>query len=124
MPEQNDPLTEQVIACAIEVHKRLGPALLERTYHTAMGIELDFNKIPFESERTIEIEYRGRKIGHYRPDLIIKNELVVEIKSVSGYDEVFTAQMLTYLRVTGLRKGLLFNFNRELLKYGIRRFVL
>ena len=89
-----------------------------------MCIELNFNQIPFDSERCIEIEYRGHKIGHYRPDLIIKNELVVEIKSVANYDEVFTAQMLTYLRVTRLRKGLLLNFNKELLKYGIRRFVL
>ena len=124
MENQTDALTAQVIACAIEVHRQLGPGLLERIYHSAMRIELHFNNIRFDTERVFEIDYRGQMIGQYKPDLIVNNELIVEVKSVSNYDEVFTAQMLTYLRITKLRKGLLLNFNRELLKYGIRRFVL
>lgn len=124
MTETNDPLTEQIIGCAIEIHKQLGPGLLESAYHSAMCIELAFNRLTFERERSISAEYRGVKIGDYRPDLIVENKVVVEIKSVSNYDPVFTAQMLTYLRVTRLRVGLVLNFNRPVLKDGINRFAL
>jgi len=124
MTETNDPLTEQIIGCAIEIHKQLGPGLLESAYHSAMCIELAFNRLKFERERSIPAEYRGVKIGDYRPDLIVENKVVVEIKSVSNYDPVFTAQMLTYLRVTRLRVGLVLNFNRPVLKDGINRFAL
>jgi GxxExxY protein len=124
MTETSDPLTEQIIGCAIEIHKQLGPGLLERAYHSAMCIELAFNRLKFERERSIPAEYRGVKIGDYRPDLIVESKVVVEIKSVSNYDPVFTAQMLTYLRVTGLRVGLVLNFNRPVLKDGINRFAL
>jgi GxxExxY protein len=117
-------LTERIIGCAIEVHRQLGPGLLERTYQTAMGLELAFNQIHFECERQIPVEYRGVNIGVYRPDLIVQNEVVVEVKSVFNYDPVFAAQILTYLRVTGLHTGLLLNFNRPVLKDGIKRFVL
>jgi GxxExxY protein len=122
--EPDNLLTERIIGCAIEVHRQIGPGLLESTYQTALGIELDYVGIPFERERVIAIEYRGVRVGHYRPDLIIQNEVVVEIKSVFNYDPVFSAQMLTYLRVTGLRTGLILNFNRPVLKDGIKRFVL
>lgn len=117
-------LTERIIGCAIEVHRQLGPGLLESTYQTAMGLELAFNQIQFECERQIPVEYRGVKIGVYRPDLIVQNEVVVEVKSVLTYDPVFAAQILTYLKVTGLHTGLLLNFNRPVLKDGIKRFVL
>ncbi len=117
-------LTEQIIGCAIEVHRQLGPGLLEVTYQTALGLELAFNRIQFERERLIPVQYRGVQIGTYRPDLIVQNEVVVEVKSVFHYDPVFAAQMLTYLRVTGLHTGLLLNFNRPVLKDGIKRFVL
>ncbi|MEO8680060.1 MAG: GxxExxY protein [Vicinamibacterales bacterium] len=122
--EDQDPLTERIIGCAIEVHRQLGPGLLESAYQAALSVELAFNRLRFERERTIRIEYRGLEIGHYRPDLIVENAVVVEVKSVSGYDPVFTAQMLTYLRITGLKTGLLLNFNRAVLKDGIKRFVL
>jgi GxxExxY protein len=122
--QEDDPITQRIIGCGIEVHRQLGRGLLEKPYHVAMCIELDFNGIAFERERPIDIEYRGHKIGHYFPDLIVSNEVVVEIKSVYTYDPASTAQMLTYLRVTKLRKGLILNFNRELLKQGIKRIVL
>ena len=117
-------LTERIIGCAIEVHRQLGPGLLESTYQTALGLELAFNRIQFECERHIPVEYRGVRIGTYRPDLIVQNEVVVEVKSTFNYDPVFAAQILTYLRVTGLHTGLLLNFNRPVLKDGIKRFVL
>ena len=117
-------LTERIIGCAIEVHRQLGPGLLEGTYQTALGLELAFNRIQFECERHIPVEYRGVRIGMYRPDLIVQNEVVVEVKSTFNYDPVFAAQILTYLRVTGLHTGLLLNFNRPVLKDGIKRFVL
>ena len=85
---------------------------------------MDFHGMSFERERVISIDYRGVRVGHYRPDLIVQNEVIVEVKSVFNYDPVFTAQMLTYLRVTGLRTGLILNFNRPVMKDGIKRFVL
>jgi GxxExxY protein len=124
MAETDSALTEQIIGCAIEIHKQLGPGLLESAYHSAMCIELAFNRLQFERERSIPAEYRGVKIGEYRPDLIVQDEVVVEIKSVLHYEPVFTAKMLTYLRVTGLRVGLVLNFNRPVLKDGINRFAL
>ncbi|OFW45739.1 MAG: hypothetical protein A3J29_16235 [Acidobacteria bacterium RIFCSPLOWO2_12_FULL_67_14b] len=122
--EAQDPLTEKIIGCAIEVHRELGPGLFESAYQDAMCIELTFGKLQFEREKTFAVEYRGVKIGFYRPDLVIQNEVVVDIKSVANYDPVFSAQMLTYLKVTGLKTGLLLNFNRPVLKDGIKRFAL
>ena len=122
--EPGNLLTERIIGCAIEVHRQLGPGLLESTYQTAIGVELDFRRIPFEREKVVSIDYRGVRVGQHRMDLIVQHEVVVEIKSVFNYDPVFTAQMLTYLRVTGLRTGLILNFNRPVMKDGIKRFVL
>lgn len=117
-------LTEQIIGCAIEVHRRLGPGLLESVYRTALCVELSAAKIGWKREPLYPIEYRGVQIGDYRPDLIVDDKVVVEIKSVSRHEPVFEAQVLTYLRVTGLRVGLLINFNRPVLKDGIKRFVM
>ena len=122
--EESEPLTERIIGCAIEVHRQLGPGLLESAYQSAMSIELEFARLRFEREKTFPVEYRGIKIGFYRPDLIVQNEVVVEVKCVANYEPVFTAQMLTYLRVTGIKTGLLLNFNRPVLKDGIKRFAL
>ena len=121
--EESDPVTEKIIGCAIEVHRQLGPGLLESAYQSAMSIELGFVRLRFEREKTFPVEYRGVRIGFYRPDLIVQDEVVVEVKCVANYDPVFTAQMLTYLRVTGIRTGLMLNFNRPVLKDGIKRFV-
>ena len=114
-----DPLTERIIGGAIEVHRALGPGLLEAPYQAAMCLELHAAGIPFERERAYPVLYRGVRIGDYRPDLIVQSAVVVEIKSVERLDPVFTAQLLTYLRVTGVQTGLLFNFNRPVLKDGI-----
>lgn len=124
MDEPLDPLTKRVIGCAIAVHRFLGPGLLESVYQTALAIELGCSEIAFERERRVEIVYRGIKIGDFRPDFIVANQVVVEIKSASAHDRVFDAQILTYLRLTGLQTGLLLNFGRPVLKDGIKRFVL
>jgi GxxExxY protein len=122
--EERDPLTERIIGCAMTVHRSLGPGLLERPYQAAMCIELAIAGLAFERERLVPVSYRGKRIGEYFPDLIVESQVIVEIKSVQQFDPVFSAQVLTYLRITGLRRGLLLNFGRPVLKDGIKRFVL
>lgn len=109
--DHDTTISEQIIGCAIEVHRDLGPGLLESPYHTALCVELAHRRIGFERGRIIPLEYRGVQIGDYIPDLIVENTVVVEIKSVLRFEDIFTAQMLTYLRLTGLRVGLIINFN-------------
>ncbi len=116
-------ITDQVIGCAIEVHRDLGPGLLENPYHRAMCVELTHRRIAFDTKRTISLEYRGVPIGEYIPDLIVGDKVIVEIKSSARFDDLFTAQMLTYLRLTRLHVGLIINFNNRLLKDGIKRVV-
>lgn len=122
--EQPDPLTEQIIGCAIEVHRHLGAGLLERAYTLALRVELASRGISFDYERIVPLAYKGVRVGEYRPDLIVEGQVVVEVKSVLHLEPVFTAQMLTYLRITNIRTGLLLNFNRPVLREGIKRFVL
>src|SRR5688500_19370048 len=96
-------LAERIIGCAIEVHRDLGAGLLERPYLIGLCVELAHCGIQFERERVIQLEYRDVRIGEYIPDLIVENKVVVEVKSVLRDEHVFTAQMLTYLRLTRLR---------------------
>jgi len=117
-------LTQKIIGCAIEVHRNLGPGLLEAPYVAALAIELAHNQLQFERQRKIPLQYRGASIGGYKIDLIVENRVVVEVKSALRDEAVFSAQVLTYLRITGLRVGLLLNFNKGVLKDGIKRFVL
>ena len=116
--------TDRIIGCAIEVHRALGAGLLESAYQTALCFELAHRGLRFDRERLVPLEYHGVRIGEYRPDLIVEQSVVVEVKSVLRYEPVFTAQMLTYLRITGLRVGLLLNFNNTVLRNGIKRIVL
>ena len=116
-------IREQIIGCAIEVHRDLGPGLLEDPYHTALCVELAHRGIAFERQRVIPLMYRGVQVGTYIRDLIVENTVVVEIKSVLRLEDVFTAQVLTYLRLTGLRVGLIINFNKRLLRDGLKRVV-
>ena len=117
-------LTERIIGCAIEVHRELGPGLLEGTYETALCIEFANAGLGFLQQHKIPVVYKGHLIGEYKPDLIVENAVVVEVKSVERFDRVFEAQVLTYLKVTGKRIGLLINFNSRLLRDGVKRFVL
>ena len=117
-------LTERIIGCAIEVHRQLGPGLLEGTYESASAIELECASIAFERQIPFPVLYKGRTIGEYRLDVFVEKQVVVEIKSVERFDPVFAAQVLTYLRITGAKVGLLINFNSRLLHEGIKRFIL
>ena len=121
--DHNTRVTEQIIGCAIEVHRDLGPGLLEAPYHTALCVEFAHRGIAFARQPSIPLTYRGTPIGTFIPDLIVENTVVVEVKSVLRYEDVFTAQMLTYLRLTQLRVGLIINFNKRLLRDGIKRVV-
>jgi GxxExxY protein len=122
--DHEQQLTEQIIGCAIEVHRALGPGLLESAYIGALAVELAHRGISFDRQRKVPLEYRGVSIGDYQIDLIVENKVVVEIKSVVRLEPVFGAQVLTYLKISQLRVGLLLNFNKGVLKDGIKRFVL
>lgn len=122
LPE--NAITERIIKCAIEVHRQLGPGLLERVYEEALIIECELEGLNVDRQVKIPVEYKGRAIGEYRLDLLIENMVIVEIKSVERNDPVFEAQILTYLKITGKKVGLLINFNSRLVKDGIRRFIL
>jgi len=123
MKEINE-LTEAIIGCAIAVHRELGPRLLENTYESALCVELDDSGLTYQRQVPFPVIYKGRTVGEYRLDLIVEDSVVAEIKSVERFDPVFEAQVLTYLRVSGKKVGLLINFNRRLLKEGIKRFIL
>ncbi len=121
---QKDPLTEKIIGCAIAVHRQLGPGLLESIYESALCVELELNGLRYERQIAFPLSYRDRLIGEFRLDLIVQHSVVLELKSVERMDPAFDAQLLTYLRLTGIKKGLLINFNSRLLKDGIKRLVL
>lgn len=122
LPENK--ITERIIKCAIEVHRQLGPGLLESVYEEALTIECELNGLHVARQVKIPVQYKGRAIGEYRLDLLIEDLVIVEIKSVERYDPVFEAQILTYLKITGKKVGLLINFNSRFVKDGIRRFIL
>lgn len=117
-------MTERIIGCAIEVHRHLGPGLLENTYEEAMCVEFAEAGLKHRRQVAYPILYKGKILGEYRLDLLLEDAVVVEIKSVDRFDPVFEAQVLTYLRITGKKVGLLMNFNSRLLRDGIKRFVL
>ena len=114
-----------VIGACIEVHRYLGPGLLESAYQHCVAHELAVRGIRFERERPLPLEYKGTRLEcGYRLDLVVEDALVVEIKSVDHLLPIHTAQLLTYLRLTGLRIGLLVNFREAVLKNGLRRLTL
>ncbi len=118
-------LTEQIIGAAIEVHKHLGPGLLESAYLICLQRELGLRNVKFECEKPLPIEYKGVQLGSsYRLDLVVEKKVVVELKSVDALEEVHEAQLLTYLKLTGCKVGLLINFNVTVLRNGIKRMVL
>jgi GxxExxY protein len=122
--EQLNAITEQIIGCAIEVHKNLGPGLLESIYEKALCCELDLRGIKHESQVMVPILYKGKLLGEHRLDLLVENEIIVEIKAVERHEPVFNAQLLSYLKLTGKHLGLLVNFNVPVLKNGIKRIIL
>ncbi len=122
--ESLNRLTEKIIGLAINVHRELGPGLLEATYEAAFCMELEAAGLRFRRQVVVPAFYKGRRIGAYRIDVIVEDSVVVEIKSAERLDPVFSAQLLTYLRVTAKKVGLLINFNSKLLTAGVKRYVL
>ena len=116
-------VTDRIIGSAIEVHRILGPGLLESIYDTALCIELDDRGVKYARQVRIPALYKGRSLGHYLIDFIVEDVAVVEIKSVERMNPVFETQLLTYLRLAKKRVGLLINFNSSLLKNGIKRMI-
>ena len=115
-------LCELIIGSAIEVHRALGPGLLESAYQRCLAIEMSHRDLHFDAEVVIPILYRGMQIEPaYRADFVIEREVIVEVKSVSKVEPIHKAQLLTYLKLTGIRTGLLLNFSCPTLKDGIAR---
>lgn len=124
MPEQ-DPLTELIIGAAIKVRKRVGCGLLESAYHAFLCIELQKVNLTFKSQQALPVIYDGYRVKvAYRPDLIVDGRVIVELKTVTTLLPVHEAQILTYLRLSGIRVGLLLNFHAVPFKSGIRRFII
>ena len=118
-------VSDQVIGAAIRVHRHFGPGLLESAYRHSLQWELESRGVPVRTEVPVNVEYKGRVVeAAYKLDLLVDDRLIVELKAVEKLNPVHTAQMLTYLKVTGLRVGLLINFNVEVLKDGIKRVLL
>lgn len=120
----NDSLTEQIIGAAIQVHRELGPGLLESAYEACLCHELSQNCLKIERQETVPIFYKGIRLdAGYRLDLIIEDLIIIEIKAVSALLPIHEAQLLSYLKLIGRGRGLLINFNVKMLKQGIRRLV-
>ena len=120
-----DKLSNSVIGRALEVHRTLGPGLLESTYEQCLACELSQSDIPFKLQCPVPVKYKGIKLDcGYRIDLFVNDELIVELKSVDKITGIHRAQLLTYMKLSEVKLGLLINFNVEILKTGIKRYVL
>ena len=120
-----DKLSHQIIGCAIEVHRRLGPGLLESTYEQCLAHELTAHKIDFKLQHPIPITYKDVQIDcGYRIDMFVHEQIIVELKSVEQLTGIHEAQLLTYMKLANAPVGLLINFNVKILKHGVKRFVL
>ena len=120
-----DELSGKVIGCAIEVHKRLGPGLLESSYERCLSYELLCAGIQHETQKELPIDYKSTKLDcGYRVDLFVYNKLIVELKAVEKLFPIHKAQILTYMKLANVKTGLLLNFNVVRFKDGIKRFVM
>jgi GxxExxY protein len=123
LPEQE--FTGRIIGAAIEVHRALGPGLLESAYQTCLARELSLQGISFEQQKALPVEYKGARLDcGYRLDFLVDSNVVVEPRAADTIEPVHGAQLLTYLKLTGCRIGLLINFNVPVLKRGIKHMVL
>jgi GxxExxY protein len=122
---QHEHITEQIIGAAIEVHRALGPGLLESAYPSCLGYELESRSVAFEREVPLPVTYRGNVLDcGYRLDFVVMNEVVLELKCVDKLAPIHESQLLTYLRLSGEKTGLLMNFDVPALKDGVIRRVL
>jgi GxxExxY protein len=120
-----DELSHKVLGCAIEVHRELGPGLLESAYEQCLAHELSRAKIPFRRQIELPVEYKQMKLDcGYRIDLLVDDQLIIELKSIDQLLKIHEAQILTYMKLAKVKVGILINFNVEVLRKGIKRFVL
>lgn len=119
--EQTKAMTGRVIASAIAVHRALGPGLQELIYHNALILEFVAQQVQFETEKRLQVHYRNQLVGDFRLDLLVDGYIVVEIKCTVEPNPLFEAQLLNYMRIGHYPVGLLINFNRRVLKDGIKR---
>ena len=118
-------MSNQVIGCAIEVHRELGPGLLESTYEQCLAFELEQAGLEYKLQPPLPVQYKGRLLEcGYRIDMLVQGCLILELKSVDAILGIHQAQLLTYMKLAGVKTGLLINFNVQQLKSGIKRFVL
>lgn len=115
--------TERIISAAMEVHLTLGPGLLESVYEQALAEEFRLRNIPFQRQQPINLKYKGVEIGDHRVDFLVNGKIVVELKAVSEMNNIFYAQLMTYLKALDLKVGLLINFNVLKLRDGIKRII-
>jgi len=125
MSYENDPLTEKIIGFAIGVHRHLGPGLLESAYEECLCYEIEQSGLSFRRQVALPIVYKAVRLDcGYRMDIVVQDQVIVELKTVERLLPIHEAQMLTYLKLSGIRIGLLLNFNTSVLKDGIRRMLL
>ena len=123
--EKRDPLTEKVIGCAIEVHRILGPGLLESAYQRGMLFELRKQGLAVETEVPMPVNYKGEIMDcGYRVDMLVEKSLILELKAVDAILPIHQAQLLTYMKLSGIHLGLLINFHQPRLVDGLKRFIL
>ena len=121
---QKGSLTDQVLGLAIEVHKTLGPGLLESAYEECLCYELKQSGLKYDRQMHLPVKYKGMELEcGYRIDIVVEDSLIIEVKAVNAMQPLFDAQILTYMKLTGIKTGLLINFNVPLLKDGIKRIV-
>jgi GxxExxY protein len=112
--EDEDQLTKRIIGCCFKVHKYLGPGLNEKVYHNALKLLFDKEGLRYESEKQFEVFFQNKKVGSFRADLVVQNEVIVEIKSLSGdLPVLFQHQLISYLKASDIRIGLLTNFGKK-----------
>ena len=123
VPEETERVATAIIGAAIEVHRHLGPGFVERIYHEALSAEMRARGMHYDREVAVSVNYKGLLITGQRLDLIVEHAVVVELKAAQRTDPVHDARLISYLHTTGLRLGLLLNFNCLRMKDGIRRIV-
>jgi len=118
-------LSNHVIGCAIEVHKALGPGLLESAYQQCLCHELKLNHIDFQKEKPLPVNYKGCRLDcGYRIDILVEDEIILELKSIAQLQGIHEAQIISYMKLADIKQGFLINFNVTLLKDGLKSFVL
>jgi GxxExxY protein len=112
--KDKDPLTERIIGCAYKVHSELGPGFNEGIYHNALKVAFDENELKYQTEKSYNVSFQGKRVGRLRLDLIVEDEVVIEVKAMTGnVPAVFELQVLSYLKASGYKVGLLMNFGNK-----------